>query len=757
MRIHHFLATLCLAGICNLIAQAEDPPSFVRFEQHKVVRVQVDSIRTLRTMLAISPDCWSESTGVGTTLDFRIPPDRMSALEGSGISYEVLIEDVEKLISAERIRLNQREGGIAGEDYFTEYHRTDGIHQHYDELMAANPELMTMAVIGTSREGREIRRYTITSGDPSTLPGIYITALCHAREWASGSTTAYLVDSLITQYGTNSELTGLVDGLAWHVVPVTNPDGYEYTWDTNRLWRKNRFDNGDGTFGVDLNRNYSAGWGGPGSSGSGSSDTYRGTAAFSEPETQAVRDDMESIGNVTAFFDVHCYSQLMLWPYGYDNTEPPGEAGQIHETIGTGMTDAIFGVNGKVFTPQPAHDLYLASGTSLDWAWDETGSYSWTFELRDTGEFGFLLPPEQIIPSGEEILAAFAYVGGQILGSLDFQWVEQPPALVEPGTSPTATVQMQVIFGSTNPLTAQLVSSINGGPQQFTPMSVVGINTFSADLPAADCGDRIEYFFQINTSTGSTLTAMDGDQPFTMDVAEISLAFEDDSESDLGWTLGVPGDTATTGIWVRVDPNGTGAQPEDDTTPGAGTLCFVTGQGSPGGSLGENDVDGGITTLLSPTFDATSANDVVIQMNLWYSNNQGASPGLDSMPIEISNNGGTDWVLLEDFSISTNAWIQRSYSLDDYIEATNQMRLRFIARDLGDGSVVEAGVDDVSVFGAGCPDAPCPGDLNGDGIVDGGDLGLLLVAWNTAGADLNGDGTTDGADIGLILSYWGDC
>ena len=288
-------------------------------------------------------------------------------------------------------------------------------------------------------------------------------------------------------------------------------------------------------------------------------------------------------------------------------------------------------------------------------------------------------------------------------------------------------------------------------------MAMVGMNTFSANVPSANCGDQVAYFFQVDTTGGNTLTVMDGDQPFLMDVAEFTVAFEDDCEMDLGWTLGVPGDTATTGIWERVDPFGTDAQPENDATPGAGTLCFVTGQGSQGGSLGENDVDDGITTLLSPIFDATSGESMTIQMSLWYSNNQGASPNNDSMPIELSNDGGGSWVMLEDFSTNTGTWIQRNYNLDDYVVPTNQMQLRFIARDLGDGSVVEAGVDDVSIFGIGCPDTGCLGDLNGDGIVDGGDLGLLLAAWNTGDADLNGDGNTDGADIGLLLSYWGDC
>ena len=99
------------------------------------------------------------------------------------------------------------------------------------------------------------------------------------------------------------------------------------------------------------------------------------------------------------------------------------------------------------------------------------------------------------------------------------------------------------------------------------------------------------------------------DAPWTVEVIDELIAFEDDAETDQGWMLGVAGDTATTGVWVRVDPNGTAAQPEDDASD-PGVNCFVTGQGSVGGSVGENDIDGGFTTLVTPTID-TSDFDVM--------------------------------------------------------------------------------------------------------------------------------------------------
>jgi hypothetical protein len=229
---------------------------------------------------------------------------------------------------------------------------------------------------------------------------------------------------------------------------------------------------------------------------------------------------------------------------------------------------------------------------------------------------------------------------------------------------------------------------------------------------------------------------------------------DDACESLGGWLIGGHGDTATSGQWINADPVGTAAQPEDDRTP-AGTRCFVTGNGPVGGNIGAADVDGGITSLRTPIFDGTGAGAQVSYWR-WYSNNQGAAPNADSMPISISNDGGTTWVQLEDVTENANAWVQKTFRIADFVTPTATMRLRFDARDLGSGSIVEAAIDDFRVFRYDCTPAR-PADLNGDGVVDGNDLGILLGAWGTAGgpADLNGDGVVDGNDLGRLLADWG--
>jgi hypothetical protein len=199
---------------------------------------------------------------------------------------------------------------------------------------------------------------------------------------------------------------------------------------------------------------------------------------------------------------------------------------------------------------------------------------------------------------------------------------------------------------------------------------------------------------------------------------------------------------------------GTNAQPENDHTVN-GTICFVTGQGVVGGGDGAADVDGGVTTLLSPNFDLTGLDEPTLEYWYWYSNNVGGSPNTDSMPVEISNNGGTTWVALETIATNNAAWTKRSWRVRDFVTPTNQVRVRFIARDLAAGSLVEAGVDDLKITNVDCT-PNIVGDINGDGSVNGSDLSILLGSWgsNNPAADLDRDGVVGGTDLATLMSNW---
>jgi hypothetical protein len=234
------------------------------------------------------------------------------------------------------------------------------------------------------------------------------------------------------------------------------------------------------------------------------------------------------------------------------------------------------------------------------------------------------------------------------------------------------------------------------------------------------------------------------------------VAFEDTIESDLGWVSGAPGDDASTGQWERANPQGTAAQPENDHTPG-GTICWVTGAQA-GSGLGSFDVDDGTTTLLSPVFDAGDGLDgeAFVSFWVWFSNDTGGNPGEDTLPIDISSDGGTNWESLDELTASTNGWERRSYRVSDVTTATDSVRLRFRARDLDGGSLVEAAVDDLLVERVGCDDEPGnPADIAPPfGVLDLADVNAFIQGFVAQDpiADIAAPfGVWDLGDVGLFV------
>jgi hypothetical protein len=299
------------------------------------------------------------------------------------------------------------------------------------------------------------------------------------------------------------------------------------------------------------------------------------------------------------------------------------------------------------------------------------------------------------------------------------------------------------------------------------PMQETTPNVYDAVFPALACRTPVTYYVSAQTTTGETATSP-GNAPtatFSAVVAEgVNIGFQDEMEAESGWVVDPNGgDDAASGIWTRGDPIGTLAQPEDDHTDDPGTNCWFTGQGSPGGSLGENDVDVGRTTLLSPVLDLTGLNDPQIRYWRWYSNNTGNAPNADVFVIDITSDDGASWVNVETVGPSGDevggGWIRHQFVAADFVVPTAQVRLRFVVSDLGSGSIVEAAIDDVRVSELSCGQVvPCPGDLDGDADVDLDDLTLLLQDFGCASGcagDLDGDGDTDLDDLTLLLQQFG--
>lgn len=285
---------------------------------------------------------------------------------------------------------------------------------HLDQASSDHPAIMTSKFsIGLSIEGRDLWVVKI-SDNPNTdedEPEVLLVSLIHSREPAAGAVTLNVMDYLTDNYGIIPEVTELVDTREIYILPVENPDGYVYNETTDPagggLWRKNRLDNGDGTFGVDLNRNHAGHWGYDdfGSSPNTNSATYRGTSAFSEPETDATNLFIRS-RNFNLIHNHHCYSNLELWPAGYDRVFTKDE--DTYQIIG----DSITANNG--YLPIIGWNLYPTNGDADDYAHgDTTGGkpsiISLTAEIGN-GSDGFWPLPSRIPTLLAENLASNLYL-----------------------------------------------------------------------------------------------------------------------------------------------------------------------------------------------------------------------------------------------------------------------------------------------------------------------------------------------------------
>ncbi|MBX3355119.1 MAG: choice-of-anchor B family protein [Phycisphaeraceae bacterium] len=380
-----------------------------------------------------------------------------------------------------------------------------------------------------------------------------------------------------------------------------------------------------------------------------------------------------------------------------------------------------------------------------------------TYPENDTAGYAGLWSNYPFFPSGTVIgsdLQRGLFVWRISNETLAISYPNGVPSLVSPAGQ-SITVQITPIAGAEiEPGTAKMIVTGAGAPIEV-PMSPVGGELWSATVPSLPCGTKIGLRFTAKVAGGVTVSdpAAPGAYSALIAVSQ-SMVWDDDFESDKGWTYGVAGDTATGGVWERGNPIGTTAQPNGGHQPEvSGPNCAFTGQ-HPGGGAGANDVDNGITTLISPVFGTGGADDIYFTAFVWYSNDKGANPGVDVMPVHVSNNGGATWTLITNINNSTTSWVPYSWRLADYVPLTENMRVRFRAQDLGAQALVEAAVDTVAIVGYGCTPV-VPGDLNGDGVVNGADIALLLGNWGGSGTgDLNGDGTVDGSDLAILLGNW---
>ncbi len=329
-----------------------------------------------------------------------------------------------------------------GIDYHSSY---DSIINDLKAITDKNPSIAAMVPLEPKTiEGRTVWAIKI-SKDPLIQKNknrILFEGTHHAREWVAAEVSFYLAKYLMENYASNPKIKSYIDNEEIWIIPVANPDGYQYTkgsGSNSRMWRKNRRNNGiscsniDTGWGVDNNRNYGPNWNAGGSSNNCMDETYMGTSAYSEPENQMIRDLLKKYSFSTVL-SYHSYSQLVLYPYGYTNSPAPDKP--LLDTMANKIADLIKSVHGQINTPQQEIQLYPVSGDTSDHVYDTYSIPAFTIELRPTGfwDGGFLLPSNQIMPTFEENTPAALYLIDLL--NPDIQTPTQTqPIIVNPGQS----------------------------------------------------------------------------------------------------------------------------------------------------------------------------------------------------------------------------------------------------------------------------------------------------------------------------------
>ncbi|NXL38940.1 CBPA1 Carboxypeptidase, partial [Glaucidium brasilianum] len=405
-----------------LAANAHSEQLFVGDQVLRVTASEEEQITLLRGLgeqAELQVDFWRHPTRPGHPADLRVPFHSLQAvkifLESNRISYSVMIEDVQELLDEEKktmMKSRRMERSTSTFD-FASYHTLDEIYNWMDTLVDDHPNLVSKIQIGQSYENRPLYVLKFSTGGLKR-PAIWLDTGIHSREWITQATGIWTANKIATEYGRDPSVTAILDSMDIFFEIVTNPDGFAFTHSSNRMWRKTRSINaGSFCVGVDPNRNWDAGFGGSGSSSNPCSETYHGPYAHSEREVKAIVDFIRGHGNVKSVISIHSYSQMLMFPYGY-KTAPAPDHQELNELAKKAVSD-LAAVYGTKYTYGSIVDtIYKADGTTIDWAYDNGVKYSFTFELRDTGRYGFLLPSTQIIPTATEtwpaLLDIMAYV-----------------------------------------------------------------------------------------------------------------------------------------------------------------------------------------------------------------------------------------------------------------------------------------------------------------------------------------------------------
>lgn len=370
--------------------------SYVGYKVYGVMQETADEAEILHHIQQSNPDLdfWHLSKQPGDEARVLVAPkDQRSfliKLIRHGLHYQEVISDVESTLAP--FNVARTRGMLRDADILNTYLRHDEVNEYLQSLSKKHSSQVSVKEAGTSHEGRSIK--TITINDKPGNAVVFLDAGIHAREWIAPATALYAINQLVEHASENQDV---LSNLTWVIMPVVNPDGYEFSHESDRFWRKTRKPSGKNCMGTDGNRNFDFHWGEVGASNQGCADTFRGETAFSEPETQAVRDAVNKLkGRCKFYLSLHSYGNYILYPWGW-TSKLPDTWEDIDEVAQAGAA-AIKQATGSRYTVGSSTNvLYAASGGSDDWAFAVADvPISITMELPGGGNGGFNPPPSSI-------------------------------------------------------------------------------------------------------------------------------------------------------------------------------------------------------------------------------------------------------------------------------------------------------------------------------------------------------------------------
>lgn len=635
--------------------------------------------------------------------------------------------------------------GTAAQDYT--YHTYNSLVTDLNQLADNHPDIAKVYNVGTSAENREIVVIKISDNAASDTDEqenkVLFIGTHHAREWISLEVPYLLAEHLIENYS-DPDIKNLIDNVEIWIIPLLNPDGYEYSRNAERLWRKNRHIYPNLIWpdcnGVDLNRNYgSSTWGTINNSANSLQcvffghewDTYVGPSAFSEPETQAIRDFFQS-HRIDAVLSYHSYTQLILWPWGYKPDDIGNAADrEFMENLGGEMRDRIYAVYGETYVAKQSYEIYNAAvaGDLTDWSYETYEIPSFTIELRPESETpGFLLPADQIDETFEENLPAALRLLEAYLPTIDNPTTSSPSNAGPYANPHKVFIDVSGIGkGRTISDFTVKIGGING---TVTSAARIGVNKYILGIMPPPQPTNGLYDLEVSMG-GSSVLQQDAVNYFHVSNADVALVLDrSGSMGSSGYMepakaaarqfvdfmqdgdeIGVVSfsSSASVNFPLTMITGGTPPPPifEDDMESGSGNWtsdspwAITTEQAnsstyawsdSPGGDY-SNHTD--ISLTLNSPLNLTGLTNPTLTFWSWLD----LETGYDDAYVEVSTNGGSTWIQVASYTGHNTNWVKQSINLSAYNSQTD-LRLRF--RLVTDYSVTYDGwyIDDVQ-FGDG--------------------------------------------------------